>query len=235
MNPTPRERAIRALELKQPLPGLVPAMELEFQLVEEKFGRSYHSPEEYAAASPAERRRLLREDTDLWVETNRAYDLCCTLMRVGWASRTEDFVGAVSETVTMIRELSGDEFLTIMHGDATLSLPDGNRMWELSFRMVDDRENLLRDLGERVDRALDLGEKLVAVGVEGFALCSDYCYNTGPWCSPTMFSEFVTPFLKRLVQGYRAMGAYVIKHTDGDIMPILDQLLEGRPHALHSL
>ena len=28
---------------------------------------------------------------------------------------------------------------------------------------------------------------------------------------------------------------YVIKHTDGNIMPILRQLVECRPHALHSI
>jgi uroporphyrinogen decarboxylase len=31
------------------------------------------------------------------------------------------------------------------------------------------------------------------------------------------------------------MGFYVIKHTDGNIMPILDQLVESNPHALHSI
>jgi len=31
------------------------------------------------------------------------------------------------------------------------------------------------------------------------------------------------------------MGAYVIKHTDGNIMPIIDQLVSANPHALHSL
>ena len=31
------------------------------------------------------------------------------------------------------------------------------------------------------------------------------------------------------------MGFYVIKHTDGNIMPILDQLVAAKPHALHSL
>jgi len=31
------------------------------------------------------------------------------------------------------------------------------------------------------------------------------------------------------------MGLYAIKHTDGNIMPILDQLVAARPHALHSL
>ncbi len=31
------------------------------------------------------------------------------------------------------------------------------------------------------------------------------------------------------------MGFYTIKHTDGNIMPILDQLVAAGPHALHSL
>ena len=50
-----------------------------------------------------------------------------------------------------------------------------------------------------------------------------------------MFGEFVAPYLKQLIAGYREMGFYVIKHTDGNIMPILDQLVQARPHALHSL
>ncbi len=31
------------------------------------------------------------------------------------------------------------------------------------------------------------------------------------------------------------MGFFVIKHTDGNIMPIIDQLVEANPHAFHSL
>ena len=71
--------------------------------------------------------------------------------------------------------------------------------------------------------------------LDGFALCSDYCFNSGPFLSPAMFDEFITPFLARLIEGYRQMGYYVIKHTDGNIMPILDRLVGCKPHALHSL
>ena len=49
------------------------------------------------------------------------------------------------------------------------------------------------------------------------------------------FDDFVTPYLADLIRGYRSQGGYVIKHTDGNIMPILDRLLLGEPHALHSL
>ncbi|MBM3190133.1 MAG: hypothetical protein FJZ90_15605, partial [Chloroflexi bacterium] len=69
----------------------------------------------------------------------------------------------------------------------------------------------------------------------GFALCSDYCFNVGPFLRPAMFAEVVTPYLTQLIAGMRAMGFYVIKHTDGDIMPILDDLVSANPHALHSI
>ena len=72
-------------------------------------------------------------------------------------------------------------------------------------------------------------------GLDGFAECSDYCLNSGPFLSPRRFSEFVAPYLSRLIQAYRDMGFYTIKHTDGNIMPIIDQLVQANPHALHSL
>ena len=72
-------------------------------------------------------------------------------------------------------------------------------------------------------------------GLDGFALCSDYCFNTGPFLRPEQFARFVTPYLKQLIAAYREMGFYVIKHTDGGIMPIIEQLVECNPHALHSL
>ena len=87
-----------------------------------------------------------------------------------------------------------------------------------------------------VDRQIAVAEQLAAHGgLDGLALCSDYCLNTGPFLSPGQFGEFVTPYLARLVQAERDLGFYVIKHTDGNIMPILDQLVQCGPHALHSI
>jgi len=83
---------------------------------------------------------------------------------------------------------------------------------------------------------LQRAEKHRAAGaIDGFAICCDYCFNDGPFLSPAMFDEFITPYLVQLVAAYREMGFYVIKHTDGNIMPILDSLVSARPHALHSL
>jgi len=50
-----------------------------------------------------------------------------------------------------------------------------------------------------------------------------------------MFREFVTPYLAQWVTALRDYGAYVMIHTDGNLMPIMDQFLEVAPHGLHSL
>lgn len=97
-------------------------------------------------------------------------------------------------------------------------------------------EKLKEEADKSVNDALDMAEKISRHGgLDGFALCADYCLNTGPFLSPSMFSEFVTPYLAKLIKGYRDMGFYTIKHTDGNMMPILDQLVEANPHALHSI
>jgi len=102
--------------------------------------------------------------------------------------------------------------------------------------MADDPEGMKAEANEWVEGALAWAEKLRDHGgLDGFALCSDYCLNTGPFMSPAQFSEFVTPYLAKLIKGYRDMGFYTIKHTDGNIMPIIDQLVQAGPYALHSL
>jgi uroporphyrinogen decarboxylase len=138
--------------------------------------------------------------------------------------------------VDLIRERTGDRYFLMVHGDATFSIPSGDEMAVFSYRLVDEPQRLKRDAEERVVSALRRAEKLQkSGGLDGFALCADYCFNTGPFLRPNQFSEFVTPYLAKLIEGYRDMGFYTIKHTDGNIMPIIDQLVQTRPHALHSL
>jgi uroporphyrinogen decarboxylase len=135
-----------------------------------------------------------------------------------------------------IRTCSGDELFLGCHGDATYSLPSGGEMMDFVARIADEPEKVKDEAQQRVDSALEAGRRYRQAGVnDGFFLCADYCFNTGPFLSPAMFAEFVTPYLKQLIAGYREMGFYVIKHTDGNIMPILDQLAQCRPHGLHSL
>jgi uroporphyrinogen decarboxylase len=56
-----------------------------------------------------------------------------------------------------------------------------------------------------------------------------------PFFTPGIFGDVVAPVLAKTIEGYRALGYTSIKHTDGNIMPIADQLMQCKPDALHSL
>jgi uroporphyrinogen decarboxylase len=225
---SPKQQAIEALELRQP-PGLVPCFELEFQLTEEAFGRSFPGHHQIQNATEKERDRLYHQIAELFILIAETYD-----WNVIMDTRSPGEEGYI-RTVRTIRSLVGDKYLYIVHGDGTYAIPSGSNMVEHAAAFFDRPDDMKRNADRMVDGALERGRRLVDGGIDGFALCADYCFNDGPFLSPPMFREFVTPYLARLCAGYREMGAYVIKHTDGNIMPILDQLVEARPHGIHSL
>jgi uroporphyrinogen decarboxylase len=230
---TPRERFIAALEL-QPLKGRVPHFELVFFLTMEAFGKVHPSHRHYGQWDQMEERerQLHREDiADTYIRTAEKYEHSAIFLHPNPSTHDE-----MIRLIDLVREKTGDTYFLMVDGDATYSIPDGRGMERFACEMVDHPSSLICKADRMVDGALERARSLKGHGgIDGFAMCADYCLNAGPFLSPTQFGHFVTPYLKRLIEGYREMGLYSIKHTDGNIMPILDQLVETRPHALHSL
>lgn len=233
MELTPRERFIKALK-REPLTGRVPHFELVFFLTLEAIGKIHTSQQSYAQWDQMEEkeRQLHREyNADMFIEVAEKYEQSAILLHPNPGSFEE-----VVRLIDIIREKSGDKYFLMLHGDATYSIPDGNSMLDFTYKMADDADGMKAEAARYVENALKLGEEYKKhTSLDGFALCSDYCLNTGPFMSPNQFSEFVAPYLKDLIKGYRDMGFYTIKHTDGNIMPILDQLVQAEPDALHSI
>lgn len=223
---TPKQRFLTALE--GGIPDRVPTFELEFQLSKELLGREMLREEELQGLSPAETMQKLRENAAFLVEvyTRLEHDAIC----IQYLS-TEH----IGVTAQLIHEIAGDRFALLAHGDGTLAIPDGDGMYTLSMMLYEEPEKLHAQCRKMADDAIRRDVYLLEHGLDGFILCSDYCFNNGPFLSPQMFSEFIAPYLKDIISAIRAHGGYAIKHTDGNIMPILDQLVACGPHALHSL
>ena len=230
---TPRERFIAALE-RRPLTGRVPHFELVFYLTMEAFGRVHPLHRNYAQwlqMEPRERELHRRDMADLFITTAERYEHSAIFLHANPASEEE-----LSRLVDLIRERTGDRYFLMAHGDATFAVPNGTEMEAFSVQLVEEPEKLKAQTAGWVRNALAYAARMRrSGGLDGFALCADYCFNTGPFLSPAKFAEFVTPYLAEVTKGYRDLGYYVIKHTDGNIMPILDQLVATKPHALHSL
>jgi len=237
---TPRDRFIAALERRPPTPGRVPHFELVFYLTMEAFGRVHPSHRSYRQWDQMEEkeRALHRNDmADIYIATAERYEHSAIFIHPNPENEAETM-----RLVELIREKTADRYCIMRPGDATFSVPGGDHMAEFAYRLVDEPEKVKAEAEARVNAALERAERLRrhaeplgGLGLDGFALCADYCFNTGPFLRPSQFAEFVTPYLTRLTKGYRDLGFYVLKHTDGNIMPIIDQLIETNPHALHSL
>jgi uroporphyrinogen decarboxylase len=143
-----------------------------------------------------------------------------------------------NEQEAMLRahcEQLGDEFLYGFPCDGTFGIPEGKAMEEFVFRLADDPAGMHDLAARKVDEAIAHAERMKQAGGDVVWMGADYAMNKGPFLSPTMFAEFVAPYLKRVINAYRDLGLYVIKHSDGDINPLMDMIVEAKPHAVHSL
>ena len=223
---TPRQRAVAALTCQ--IPDQIPTFELEFQLTREYTGKDYLRQHELNGLSKSEIDRKLHENAEYMIELFEKLEY--SIIPIHHLNAENKF-----ETARIIRKLTGDKYMLTTHGDATFGVPDGNHMYDFAYRIADDLDGLKADAERMANGAIEANKRAVDAGFDSFILCSDYCYNTGPFLSPEMFRELITPYLAKIIKSIRDSGAYAIKHTDGDIMPILDQLAECEPHALHSL
>ena len=75
----------------------------------------------------------------------------------------------------------------------------------------------------------------IHVGVEIIYITGDYATSKWPMLSREHFTRHVIPVLKALVDEAKREGAYVWKHTDGNIMPIFDLIVDSGIDAIHPI
>ena len=68
--------------------------------------------------------------------------------------------------------------------------------------------------------AHELGGDVIVVG-------DDIATNKGLLIRPQMYRKMVLPYFTQLIANFKALGFYVIKHTDGDIHAVLDDLVDS--------
>ncbi len=223
---TPKERAVAALTLK--VPDQVPTFELEFQLEEEMFGQPFLRHHLLEGKSQKEKEVLIRKNAEYMIKVYEQLEY--SIIPIHYLN----FSGNC-DTAKYIREMTGDKFMLTTHGDGTFAIPDGNEMYAFAYAIADDPDGMKERANKMAQAAIENNKKLAEAGFDSLILCADYCYNSGPFISPDMFGEYIQPYLYKIIDEAKKAGLYTIKHTDGNIMPILDQLVECRPHAIHSL
>ncbi|MBQ8611292.1 MAG: hypothetical protein IJ412_06240 [Oscillospiraceae bacterium] len=235
---TGKELFTRTLKC-EPVGGQVPTFELTFFLTMEAFGKLYpghRSFSQWDQMSTAEQKLHIDDIAETYILSARRYGHSAIFVQSApWC--WQENVHKTRAILSAIREKTGDEYFLLLHGDPTWAIPDGDSMMDFSIKMYEEPEKLKDAAARSTDYLYNAVRTLDPDGslLDGLALCSDYCFNVNPFFSPGQFAEFVAPYLKQCIDGYRSLGKYTIKHTDGNIMPILDQIAACRPDAIHSL
>jgi uroporphyrinogen decarboxylase len=71
----------------------------------------------------------------------------------------------------------------------------------------------------------ELHRLAIAEGADLIVLGDDYAHKTGTIMSPAQFREFILPGLSEVVENIKSCGALCVKHTDGNIWAILDDIV----------
>ena len=127
----------------------------------------------------------------------------------------------------------GEDKAVILHMNDIWSLPSRMMSFEDFIINIIEEPEFIADLVRMtVDAQIPLAEEAAKRGVQFVFTGDDVAYNSGPMISPDIFREIFFPELKRIIGVYRDLGLYVLKHTDGNIMPLLDMYLEAGIHLL---
>jgi uroporphyrinogen decarboxylase len=104
--------------------------------------------------------------------------------------------------------------------------------------------DIAEDPGYAFALASRITDHMTAVGVEavrraglqgtGIWIYDDIASNLGPMVSPPTYERIFIPLMARMVAAYRAAGARrVIMHSDGNILPVLDLLVQAGIDAIN--
>ncbi len=93
--------------------------------------------------------------------------------------------------------------------------------------MVLEPELVSAVIEKSLNHYLRVLERAVEIGVTCVVTGDDIANNRGPLFSPRTFESLMLPHYKRLVQAIHSYGLKHLKHSDGNMYPVLDDIADA--------
>jgi uroporphyrinogen decarboxylase len=106
-------------------------------------------------------------------------------------------------------------------------------MANLFIKMVDEPEWIVDMIDACVGHSVEMVKLAAERGAEFIVFGDDYGGKSGPLMSPSMFKQFFLPGIRRVVAVAKDLGLWVIKHTDGNVSSILEELVQAGIDGFH--
>ena len=150
-----------------------------------------------------------------------------------WDRWTEDDQRGVEESLTAYRQKAarlGDDFFFFSGGPEIhlMGIYGEVGLEHFCYYLADCPDVIDAQLEQRTVRAEMWLEHLPEDhGIVAVFSGDDIAYKGGPLLSPAWFRENYFARFKRLIAAYHRRGIFVNFHSDGNLMPILDDLVEA--------
>ena len=86
-----------------------------------------------------------------------------------------------------------------------------------------------------VNRSIKIYNAALDAGADAIMTCDDYSDNRGPIMGPDAFRKFIVPEIKRQAEAIQRHGGFFIKHTDGNLWEIMDDLIDAGIDGWHGI
>jgi uroporphyrinogen decarboxylase len=98
-------------------------------------------------------------------------------------------------------------------------------MERLMIMMAEEPDAVQKLVDMAVNYYVAMARHVSQLGVDVFWTSDDYCDKRGPVMGPRRWRQFCLPGLERLLREVKQLGIPFIKHCDGNIQPIIEDLV----------
>jgi len=102
-----------------------------------------------------------------------------------------------------------------------------------SYALVDDPGLVDTVVGRFADWTISILPSLPELGMDYIWTFDDMAYRSGPMFSPRILRQVFMPHMRRVAEAIRATGLPWIFHSDGDLVPFLEDLLGLGMQGMH--
>lgn len=212
---TGKDRMLKTLRFEEP--DRPPHFEVMFEIEREAFGLEFPDRDAWGGCARGEKDRMIGRCMRIYEKIVERYRW--DALAVFWPWSDPDGVRAAKKT------FGEDILIGSIVGDTTLSIDSTTDWMEFAADLADRPETLHAVAEEKTTRAIARFRALAEAGADFIHVVNDIAFNAGPFISPDQWREFILPHMVRQVRAIRELGAIPFIHTDGNIMPILDDYI----------
>ncbi len=98
------------------------------------------------------------------------------------------------------------------------------------------RDPIILEIAAKVAATnMQLGQEALKLGANGLIIADDIAYQRGTFISPNDLREYFFPRLMDQVKTLQAQNSPIFFHADGNIIPVLTDIMESGVNGIHSL